>query len=368
MGCGALWDALTSAASFLLVWISFLLGMAAMGLSNFSPRIFEGFFIFMVIRINKVNSAHSSSIVELRLLVSPILVFLDSERLYQSWVRTSGHTWSGLVVDWTLSISHRTTKILWEVSLFNRLNFVNHFQESQWNRECFFLRHTELNSRFDVITIDKVTLDRPEVGTGFQRHLLLVLPVETLPNRLEVLRWDLRSLRFFPAWEWVLGIRGLFLTILLYHLLLGEYELTIFLSDQYLFRVDSSMINLWCVQLFEFFQIRKQNILSKFSPRSMHTQERFPVKLSCQIMKSLIISCWNQMISKSSWGGEGGDPSDSPRKSLWHSPRSGWSRTKVDVLSSWSPPGVLIRPSAIGKISSPFSLGNITSFALSLFE
>ena len=45
----------------------------------------------------------------------------------------------------------------------------------------------------------------------------------------------------------------------------------------------------------------------------------------------------------------------------------GRGRIKVDVLSSWSPPRVLIRPSAIGKINSP-SLGNITSFALSLFE
>ena len=32
----------------------------------------------------------------------------------------------------------------------------------------------------------------------------------------------------------------------------------------------------------------------------------------------------------------------------------GRGRIKVDVLNSWSPPGVLIRPSAIGKINSPF--------------
>ena len=37
----------------------------------------------------------------------------------------------------------------------------------QWNKESFFLRHVELNSRFIVMTIDEVTLDRPEVGTGF---------------------------------------------------------------------------------------------------------------------------------------------------------------------------------------------------------
>ena len=48
--------------------------------------------------------------------------------------------------------------------------------------------------------------------------------------------------------------------------------------------------------------------------------------------------------------------------------RIGRCRIKVDVLRSWSRPTVLIRPSAIGKINSPFSLWNITSFALSLFE
>ena len=42
---------------------------------------------------------------------------------------------------------------------------------------------------------------------------------------------------------------------------------------------------------------------------------------------------------------------------------SNWSlRIKMDVLRSWSPPRVLIRPSAIGKISLPFSFGNISLF------
>ena len=36
-----------------------------------------------------------------------------------------------------------------------------------WNRECFFLGHTELNSRFIVMTINEVTFDWPEVFPGF---------------------------------------------------------------------------------------------------------------------------------------------------------------------------------------------------------
>ena len=55
-----------------------------------------------------------------------------------------------------------------------------------------------------------------------------------------------------------------------------------------------------------------------------------------------------------SWGGGGGDPSDSPRKSLWPSPRIGRSRIKVDVLSSWSPPTNFIRPSASGEMNFHF--------------
>ena len=42
---------------------------------------------------------------------------------------------------------------------------------------------------------------------------------------------------------------------------------------------------------------------------------------------------------------------------------SRWMFSGLDLLQ-----GVLTRPSAIGKINSPFSFGNITSFALSLFE
>ena len=47
---------------------------------------------------------------------------------------------------------------------------------------------------------------------------LLILQVETLPYRREILRWDSLSLRWIPISEWVLGIRSLFLIILLDHL------------------------------------------------------------------------------------------------------------------------------------------------------
>ena len=61
------------------------------------------------------------------------------------------------------------------------------------------------------------------------------------------------------------------------------------------------------------------------------------------------------------------DPSDSPGRFYFSSPRSGRSLIKVDVLRTWSPPESFTVPSAIGKIKlSPF-IGVNTSFALSLF-
>ena len=87
------------------------------------------------------------------------------------------------------------------------------------------------------------------------------------------------------------------------------------------------------------------------------------MKLPDMDQKSFIAS---PTSGSESWGC-GRDPSDSPRKSILLSPWIGRCRIGVDVLKSWSPPRGLIRPSAIGKINCP-SLGNITSFALSLFE
>ena len=45
------------------------------GSFQFSPRIFECFFVILVIRLNKVNSSQTSGIVEFCLLVCPFLFF-----------------------------------------------------------------------------------------------------------------------------------------------------------------------------------------------------------------------------------------------------------------------------------------------------
>ena len=43
----------------------------------------------------------------------------------------------------------------------------DHVNVLQWYWECFFLRHVELNSRFDVMTINVIPFDRPKIVTDF---------------------------------------------------------------------------------------------------------------------------------------------------------------------------------------------------------
>ena len=162
--------------------------------SQFSSR-FENFFVCMVIRIDEVDSSQSSSIVELWLLVFPFLFFSILSgfpsfgpyfRPYMIWSRsrlnscqspwTTYNLWEvSLSREWILWIRQTSVRIdipvvintflLHDVQIStSRPCYANVFQ---WNSECFFLCHMELNSRFIVMTIDEVTLDRTEVGTGF---------------------------------------------------------------------------------------------------------------------------------------------------------------------------------------------------------
>ena len=120
-----------------------------------------------------------------------------------------------------------------------------------------------------------------------QRHLL-VLSVETLPIRLEFLHWVLNSLGFVSALEWVPRIRSAFQTILLYHLLLGTwiplpFELSIIFlrwsfECELLKRPFSPVLP----------SPLSECLLSTFSPRSMHTQGKYLVRLSSQLAEVLI--------------------------------------------------------------------------------
>ena len=120
-----------------------------------------------------------------------------------------------------------------------------------------------------------------------QRYLWLV-SVETLPVHREVLCWNLRSLRLIPVLEWVLGIRSLFLTILLYHLQMGIWIHHLF--------VWSILLSRWFVedksQMQRIFpnlpDLLSVGLLSRFLPRLTHSQVSFLITRSFQIDEFLL--------------------------------------------------------------------------------
>ena len=70
------------------------------------------------------------------------------------------------------------------------------------------------------MTIGEVTLNRPEVFPGFR---VIFCFCRLRPFRCE-LNFSIEIFtpcKFVPALEWVLGFRGIFLTILMLHLRLG---------------------------------------------------------------------------------------------------------------------------------------------------
>ena len=172
----------------------------------------------------------------------------------------------------------------------SRRSFVQWYKS--WNKEWLFSRRVSWTSRFNMMTINEILseiLHEPKNPDWFLRHLLF-LQVETLPYRHEILRWDSLASRWIRVSEWVLGILSLFLIILLNHLPQEIQILHLFWCYQDFFRIQSSGMYFWCIQLFQFFDLSNQNIFFPNSPPAKRcTKSSFILRFSvCQ--EGLVIS------------------------------------------------------------------------------
>ena len=91
-----------------------------------SPCDFDGFFIFTIFQIDEINASHPSSIIEFGFLVCPVLLFslLSGFSDFGPYFRPH-MIWSSSC----FNLSPDNKKSLWRF-LFQKVNFVNHFQES----------------------------------------------------------------------------------------------------------------------------------------------------------------------------------------------------------------------------------------------
>ena len=129
----------------------------------------------------KINASQPSSLVEIGLLNCPLLLFscLSGFPIFGPYFRPHTLRSGSCLNSVSLHLDHIHP---FEGSSFNSVNFcesiclfflqhiqicvsnLGHINVFQWNGECFFFRHIELNCRFIMVTTDEVTLFRPEVG------------------------------------------------------------------------------------------------------------------------------------------------------------------------------------------------------------
>ena len=320
---------------------------------QFYPRIFDGFFVFSIIRINKVNAFNLRALSSFGFSIahscfSLLNGFSNLGPYFRQHVLRSG---SCLNFCQLLPGPH--------VSLggcsFNREHFVNSFHGS--DKLLFGSTFQESSTRFSCMTSRSVRVDlvtsmcfsgignvssygtlscslwwrwmkSPWIDQKSARASAscVFLQVETLPSRHEVFHWKLRSFRFVSDLEWVLRIHGLFRTFFAGQSAIGKIKLSPFLWRQCFFCVGPSSMDFWRVNLLHissnayprihhlfvlsillsrwFFEdkflmrptfpnlpdLLSEYPLSKFTPRLMHTRGIFQVKLSG------LVSCRNRMI------------------------------------------------------------------------
>ena len=156
----------------------------------------------------------------------------------------------------------------------------------QWNRECFFFRHIELNSRFIKMTMTEVTLDRPKISTGFSViswicrlrpfHFAEKFSTEIFAPYGLLRPWSVFSEFVVSSWQFCGNICD------------GENEFISFLWYQDFFRIDYTRIHVWCIYVGKFLNVCDQNISFPSSPAINAYTRTFLVKLSCQIDEVLL--------------------------------------------------------------------------------
>ena len=195
---------------------------------------------------DKVDACQLPCIIELRLIDKPIAVFPFVELLLTCrtmCLSTDGQVWQLLERFVSRLPDHKnpsggfSTNVTFvnpDIPIIVNTAFLQHIQIYvrspghvnifQWDLECFFFRHVELNSRFDVMTINEIPFDRPKILTAFSVILHVVCWLWLLRTSPEGLVWDLHSLQVGPASEWILGFHDLYQTIWLNHMRLRKWS------------------------------------------------------------------------------------------------------------------------------------------------
>ena len=77
----------------------------------------------------------------------------------------------------------------------------DHVNVPQRDSECFFVRHVQLNSRLDVVTIKVIPIDQPKIITGFSVIFSFVCWLRPFRVSLKFFSEIFTPHKLFPAWS-----------------------------------------------------------------------------------------------------------------------------------------------------------------------
>ena len=253
--------------------------------------------MLFVFRIDEVYPSQFSSIVELWLLDSPVLLFgcfrhaNPNLRPHIFWQLLGSLSGAHQTTHALEEVSHSITWISWILST-NLTKFANSrwyaflashpdLYELIWSRQCFFsgigiflsAHNTELNSRFNVLTIDRVTFNRPKVSLGFSVIFCFCL----LRPFLFALKFSTESFaphRLFPPLS---GFSEFVISDWQFCGAICYWEQDFFspLWRQHFFCIDSSRMDFWCVHVFQSLNVCDQNVSFPNSSRDHCIAEEY---------------------------------------------------------------------------------------------
>ena len=146
----------------------------------------------------------------------------------------------------------------------DRMCIPSHVNVLQWSWECFSFRHIKLNSRLDVMTINVLPFDRPNIVTGFSVIHSFVCWLRPVRTSSKVCSEHVAAHKLVPHWS---GFSDSTISSRQFYCALCDWEYDVFTTRRCHFpRIDSSSMDFRRVQIFQLLIVCDHSVSCQFPP------------------------------------------------------------------------------------------------------